>query len=102
MNDCIRFAEWLRINFNNSPEEIDNYWEDIFYNIDNIRISNYTTEELYDWWIKNVKQSGGEIGRRAVKQAVIESIRVANLKIYTGSNPVLTNKNLYIYRLSAV
>lgn len=64
MNDCIRFAEWLRINFNNSPEEIDNYWEDIFYNIDNIRISNYTTEELYDWWIKNVKQSGGEIGRR--------------------------------------
>jgi len=55
MNDCIRFAEWLRINFNNSPEEIDNYWEDIFYNIDNIRISNYTTEELYDWWIKNVK-----------------------------------------------
>ena len=34
---CLSFANWLRINFNNSPEEFDNYWEDIFYTIDEIR-----------------------------------------------------------------
>lgn len=45
--EALVFAEWLRINFNNSPEEIDNYWEDIFYKVDNIRIENYTTTELY-------------------------------------------------------
>ena len=55
MNDCIKFAEWLRINFNNSPEEFDNYWEDIFYTVDEIRIKDYTTEELYHWWLKNVE-----------------------------------------------
>ena len=51
---CLLFANWLRVNFNNSPEEIDNYWEDIFYTIDNIRQKNYTTEELYEWWSNNV------------------------------------------------
>ena len=56
MEESILFANWLRINFQNSPEEFDNYWEDIFYTIDSIRQNNYTTEELYDWWIKNGKK----------------------------------------------
>lgn len=51
---CFLFANWLRVNFSNSPEEIDNYWEDIFYTIDKIRQKNYTTEELYEWWSNNV------------------------------------------------
>ena len=51
---CLLFANWLRVNFNNSPEEFDNYWEDIFYTVDKIRQKNYTTEELYEWWSNNV------------------------------------------------
>lgn len=51
---CILFADWLRVKFDNSPEEIDNYWYDIYYTIDNIHQKNYTTEELYQWWCSNV------------------------------------------------
>jgi hypothetical protein len=55
INEPIKFAEWLRINFNNSPEETtENLWEDMFYTIDNIEIKNYTTEELYFWWYENI------------------------------------------------
>lgn len=49
---AIEFAEWLRINFNNSPEEIDNYWEDLFYKVDNIKVKNYTTQKLFEIFIK--------------------------------------------------
>lgn len=53
--EVILFAEWLRINFDNSPEEFDNYWYDLFYTIDNIHQKNYNTEELYNWWRFNIQ-----------------------------------------------
>ena len=51
---CLLFVEWLRINFNNTPEELENNWEDIFYTIDKIHKKKYTSEELYNWWFDNV------------------------------------------------
>ena len=56
MNDIIKFGEWLRVNFENSPTLRDdlNLWYDIHYTIDIIESKKYTTEELYEWWIENI------------------------------------------------
>ena len=51
---CILFANLLRVNFNNSLEEVDNYCEDIFYTVDKKTQKNYTTDELYSWWLSNI------------------------------------------------
>lgn len=60
MEHSVSFAEWLRKNFNNSPDEVINCWEDVYYRIDNYRIMHYTTIELYEWWLKN-KTTDGEL-----------------------------------------
>jgi hypothetical protein len=57
MNDIIKFAEWLRVKFQNNPEDlVENDWYDLFYTIDDIHNKKYTTEELYIWWCKNVNK----------------------------------------------
>lgn len=53
-NEAIRFAEWLKINFDNEPQEVGSQWYDLFYIIDEIEHKSYTTEELYKWWSDNV------------------------------------------------
>lgn len=45
------FAEWLRVRFQNSPLEFDNYWEDME-GFPNNTGKTYTTADLHELWEK--------------------------------------------------
>lgn len=66
---AVRFAEWLRLNFQNCPEEMDNLWEDVHYTVDNISIKRYTTIELWKYWTTNACTIWDTGGRPLVEKS---------------------------------
>jgi len=54
--DIYEFVEWLRINYQNSALEFDNYWQKVVPGEFHLNLEgSYTTAELLDIWRNNTK-----------------------------------------------
>lgn len=63
---AVRFAEWMRLNFTNNPQEMDNLWEDTMLTMTD-HPKRYTTEELWSHWYKNVCTIWDTSGRKSIE-----------------------------------
>lgn len=53
--EAVEFAEWIRLRFQNTPLEFDNYWED-YKGFPNNTGKCYTTVELFELFLKDKQQ----------------------------------------------